>query len=226
MILFPPCKINLGLQVLRKRTDGYHDLCTVFYPAGWCDALEVIVGGKAPFEITLSGLPVPGNVENNLCYKAWQLLAADYKLPPLKAHLHKVVPMGAGLGGGSSDGAVMLKLINEVCKLNLSKEQLFGYASQLGSDCPFFIEAKPVIATGRGEVLEPVNLDLSSYYLFIIMPELTVGTAEAYSWVKAKESEVDLKDIIRLPIEQWQGKLVNDFQQPVGQRHQVIKELI
>lgn len=226
MVVFPPCKINLGLQIIRKRDDGYHELNTVFYPVGWCDVLELIEGGDEPFTLTLSGLPVKGDIKTNLCYKAWELIAADFPLPKLKAHLHKVVPMGAGLGGGSSDGAFMLKLINDVCELMLTDKQLLAYASTLGSDCAFFIDAKPAIAMGRGEMLSEIHVDLKDYYMLIVMPDVTVNTAEAYSWVTPKEPQLNLAEIINLPVELWQGKLINDFEKPVSAMHTVIQGLI
>lgn len=225
MVVFPPCKINLGLQVIRKRDDGYHELNTIFYPAGWCDVLELVEGGDEPFTLTTSGLEVEGDVATNLCFKAWKLIAADFPLPNLKAHLHKVIPMGAGLGGGSSDGAHMLKLINDLCALMLTEKQLLAYASALGSDCAFFIEGKAALAMGRGEVLEKITVELEGYYLLIVMPEVKVSTAEAYSWIIPKEAEDSLKDIIQTPVEQWQGKLVNDFEESVSVRHAVIREL-
>jgi 4-diphosphocytidyl-2-C-methyl-D-erythritol kinase len=226
MLSFPNAKINLGLQVLRKRKDGFHDLATVFYPAGWKDALELIVRGNIPFRLTTSGLSVNGDPESNLCYKAWKLISADYDLPALEAHLHKTIPMGAGLGGGSADGAFMLRLLNDVCQLRIPEEKLLIYAAELGSDCPFFIRNRPVYATGRGEILEEFPFVLEQYTMVILMPEIGVPTAAAFSWITPAESSSDLRETLKLPPEQWKGKLINDFEEPVSKKYPVIRQLI
>jgi len=184
MVVFPNCKINLGLRIIRKRNDGYHDLETVFYPIPLTDALEVIRVSGADTDIAFqsSGLPISGDSTNNLCVKAYQLLKKDFpQLGSVQMHLHKVIPMGAGLGGGSSDGAFALQLINDLFHLQLSKEQLIGYALQLGSDCPFFILNQPCFASGRGEKMEPVALDLSGYHFAIVNPGIHVNTGWAFS---------------------------------------------
>ena len=185
MIVFPHCKINLGLHVTRKRDDGFHDIETIFYPVGWKDILEITTGINEEFTLEISGLSVHGKLESNLIYKAWQLLKEDFSIPPLQVYLHKILPMGAGLGGGSSDAAFMLKLLNNRFKLGLSNEKLREYAAKLGSDCPFFVESKPCLAKGRGEILTPLNIDLSNYRIVVVMPKnISIGTAEAYSWIK------------------------------------------
>lgn len=226
MVTFPNAKINLGLRVLRKRNDGFHDIATVLYPVGLCDVLEVIEGGVKPFSLDQSGLAVAGNPEENLCYRAWKLLAADFNLPNLQGHLHKVVPIGAGLGGGSADGAFMLKLINEVCKIGLDDDALERYAAQLGSDCPFFIRNKPVYATGRGEIMEEFPDVLSGYQIIVRKPEISVSTAEAYSWVNPQESTEDIREILKSNPSEWRGRLVNDFEAPVCARHPEIRSHI
>ncbi len=225
MISFPNAKINLGLHITSKRPDGYHELASIFYPVQWTDALELIEGGANSFEMSFSGLPVPGKLESNLCYKAWQLLKSDFTLPNLQAHLHKVIPMGAGLGGGSSDAAFMLKMINEVCYLKINNQQLQKYAAQLGSDCPFFIENKPMIATGRGEILNEVKIDLSKYHIAIVMPPISVGTAEAYSWITPTIPINNLLTTIQLPVQQWKDKLTNDFEKEVFKHKPIIAEI-
>ena len=164
MILFPNAKINLGLNIIRKRADGYHDLETVFYPIVVQDALEIIKNENSNEEVSISfsGILVNGKTEDNLCLKAYRLLKKDLpQLPAVKIHLHKTIPAGCGLGGGSADGACMLMLLNQKFSLGLSTQQLLDYALQLGSDCPFFIINKPCFATGRGESLEPISIDLS-----------------------------------------------------------------
>lgn len=226
MVVFPNAKINLGLHILRKRTDGFHDLATVFYPVGWKDALEVVEGGKEAFKLTISGLEVSGDPESNLCYKAWKLISADYKLPNLQAHLHKVIPMGAGLGGGSSDAAFMLKLINDVAGLKLAEEKLMKYASQLGSDCAFFIQNRPAYATGRGEILNDFEGILKGYYIVVLMPDITVPTAAAYSWITPKDDREHIPQILKGKVSTWRELLVNDFEKPVCTRHTQIAELI
>jgi 4-diphosphocytidyl-2-C-methyl-D-erythritol kinase len=226
MIVFPNAKINLGLQVLRKRNDGFHDIATVFYPVPLCDALELIEGGSKPFTLDQSGLAVNGNPEENLCYRAWKLLAADFTLPHLQGHLHKVIPMGAGLGGGSADGAFMLKLINEVCHLKLDDRRLSDYAASLGSDCPFFIRNKPAYATGRGEKLEDFPEVFKGYQVVVCKPEMSVPTASAYSWITPNENTDDIREILKSEPSEWRGRLINDFENPVCERFPQIRSLI
>lgn len=225
MIDFPPVKINLGLSVIYRRPDGYHHLESVFYPVPWCDVLEVIAMGNQAFAFSSTGLTIPGPSEKNLCYKAWALLKQDFQLPPIQAHLHKILPMGAGLGGGSSDGATMLKLINESASLNLDADQLEAYAAQLGSDCPFFIQSKPRYVSGRGEVLQEINLSIEGMHILIVMPPVSVGTAEAYSWISPAEPAHRVMDVIVEAPETWRGRLVNDFEKPVSDRHPVISQI-
>ncbi len=212
--MFPNGKINLGLHVTRKRADGYHDLETVFYPTLVKDVLEIIQADVVEF--TMSGLPVAGNVNDNLCLKAYHLIKIDFpELPPVKIHLHKVIPMGAGLGGGSADGAFKLLLLNQKFKLNLSKEQLINYALQLGSDCPFFIVNKPCYAIGRGEILEHLDVDLSTYKLVLVHPGIHVSTALAFSGLQPAPPFISIKNILAQPITTWKQLLKNDFERPV-----------
>lgn len=222
MILFPNCKINLGLHILRKREDGYHDLETVFYPLPLKDALEV-VRHPAPLtdiEYSGSGLTVHGDLANNICIKAYHLLKKDFpELPAIKLHLHKTIPMGAGLGGGSADGAFTLILLNKKFNLGISEAELIRYALQLGSDCPFFIRNKPSFATGRGEVLEDCPIDLSAYKFAVINPGIHVNTGWAFSRIKPSDQKPSLKEIVQLPPLQWKDGLTNDFELPVSQHH-------
>lgn len=222
MIVFPNCKINLGLRILRKRTDGYHDIETVLYPIKLSDALEVIPlkkdGNPANplFEFSDSGISTSLPPEDNICIKAYQLLKKDFPvLPSIKIHLHKSVPIGAGLGGGSADGAFTLMLLNKKFNLNLSIEQLKTYALQLGSDCPFFIINKPCYATGRGELLKEVFIDLNNYKIVLINPDIPVSTAWAYSRVAISQVEKPLTDILKQPVQSWKTDLINDFEAPV-----------
>ena len=186
MIVFPNCKINLGLHILQKRSDGFHDLETIFYPIAVQDALE-IVQQPAPatdIEFSTSGLKVDGNLSDNICVKAYRSLKRDFaQLPAIRMHLHKTIPMGAGLGGGSADGAFTLVLLNKKFNLGLKEEKLIEYALQLGSDCPFFIKNVPSFATGRGEKLETISLDVSGYQFVVVNPQIHINTGWAFSQI-------------------------------------------
>jgi len=227
LIVFPDCKINLGLRILNKREDGFHNLATVFYPLPLKEALEIIRNNdqdnKEAIHFSQSGNIVDGSIENNLCIKAYHLLKKDFpQLPSVKMHLHKVIPMGAGLGGGSADAAFTLKLLNEKFQLGLSTEQLISYSLQLGSDCPFFIIDQPCYATGRGEILEPFSLSLSGYQLLLINPGIHVNTGWAFSQLNITASASDsvtekknIKEIISQKPADWHKELINDFESPV-----------
>jgi 4-diphosphocytidyl-2-C-methyl-D-erythritol kinase len=231
MISFPNCKINLGLHIIRKRIDGYHDLETVFYPLPVKDVLEVIQKetGDAPVDLVTSGLPVDGEATDNLCVKAWHLLKRDFpQLPPVRMHLHKVIPMGAGLGGGSSDASETLLLLDTIFNLGLSRTQLSAYALELGSDCPFFLLNSPCFARGRGEMLEEIALDLSQYSFVLVNPAIHINTGWAFSSIIPRDlrpgtASASLKEIIQLPISDWKDHLVNDFEQPVFSLYPEIK---
>jgi 4-diphosphocytidyl-2-C-methyl-D-erythritol kinase len=224
MVTFPPCKINLGLKVIRKRHDGYHDIETCFYPVPWTDVLEVIIADT--FSFTASGNSIPGDEASNLCIKAYELLRRDFNLSPVAIYLHKIIPTGAGLGGGSSDGAHTLRLLNQVFDLKLTRAMLKAYALQLGSDCPFFIEDKPMLGSGRGEVLTDISVDLSGKFFVLIKPDVHVSTAEAYEGVTPTPSSVSVKDSIeKMPITQWKDHLKNDFEESVFQKYPVIKDI-
>lgn len=222
MVSFPNCKINIGLNILRKRPDGYHDLQSIFYPLPIKDALEIIEANNSAKEITFSssGIHVPGEEQNNLCIKAFQLLKKDFPgIPPVKMHLHKTIPMGAGLGGGSADAAFTLQLLNVKFELKLSPDQLISYALALGSDCPFFIVNKPCYATGRGERLEEIPLDLASYKILIVNPVIHIQTGMAFSAIVPAEVPSNLKDVIKAPIIQWRELIFNDFETAVFNLH-------
>lgn len=231
MVCFPNAKINLGLNILSKRSDGYHNIETVFYPVQWHDALEIMkseVGSQKSEEkikFNSSGLIIEGDEKNNLCVKAFDLLDKEFGLPQVKMHLHKVIPLGAGLGGGSSDGAFTLQLLNELFDLKLSKDNLKNYAKQLGSDCSFFVENVPVLAKGRGELLEKINLSLAEYFILIAKPDVHISTAEAYELVRPEKSPPSLKEIIQLPIIKWKDILKNDFEKSVFEKFPVIEAL-
>lgn len=223
MICFPNAKINLGLNIVSKRPDGYHNIETVFYPIPIKDALEVAASDLLSFSQT--GIPVDAPPEKNLVMKAYNLLKVQYALPPLEIRLMKAIPFGAGLGGGSADAAFMLKIVNEFCRLNITPDELEKMAAIIGADCPFFIRNTPVFASGTGNVFEPVALSLKGYYLCLIKPDVWVSTPEAYSMVKPARPEVSLKKIITRPVEEWKEWMVNDFEKSVFGRHPVIGAL-
>ncbi len=219
MILFPNCKINLGLHVVRKRSDGYHDIETIFYPLPVTDVLEIIVRkepGGPSIHLTTSGIPINGRPISNLCVKAYKMLQKDFPLlPSILIHLHKVIPSGAGLGGGSSDAAATLQLLNKIGDLKLSDIKLMEYALELGSDCPFFIVNKPCYATGQGEKLEEFPIDLTEYKIMIVNPGIHVDTGKAFSSIKPAVPVQSIKDFISRPISEWKENLVNDFEKVV-----------
>lgn len=230
MLSFPNCKINLGLHILNKREDGFHNLATVFYPVAIKDALEIIPSAStSQIEFTQTGLTVEGNAAANICVKAYHLLKNDFpQLPGIKMHLHKTIPMGAGLGGGSADGAFALQLLSTKFELNLSQQQLINYALQLGSDCPFFIINQPCYATGRGEILEPITLHLSAYKIAVINPGIHVNTGWAFSQLSGNSRPAgskSLKEIIEQPLFTWKEELTNDFETPVFNTHPPIKTI-
>ena len=234
MLVFPNAKINLGLRIHRRRDDGYHDLETVFIPIALTDALEIIRPGQdektSSLPFTLSGLELPDNPESNLCIRAYAILKKDFPdLPQVRMHLHKVIPSGAGLGGGSADAAFTLLLLNRMFALDLDRETLIRYAKELGSDCPFFIINKPCYATGRGEQLEKLDLDLSPYRILIVNPGIHINTGFAFSHIQPAVPEKSLKEIIKNPIERWKEDLQNDFEKVIFPKHPEIggiKELL
>jgi 4-diphosphocytidyl-2-C-methyl-D-erythritol kinase len=230
VIVFPNCKINLGLHVIRKRNDGFHDLETVFYPLPFYDALEVIPGDKEGIQndisFTITGIAIDGDKENNLCIRAYQLLKKDFpQLPALQMHLHKTIPAGAGLGGGSSDAAFTVKLLNEKFQLNLSTGQLINYGLQLGSDCSFFIVNKPCFAKGRGELLEPVHIDLGRYRFILVNPAIPVHSASAYSQITPALPAKSIKEVIQQPAATWKDELKNDFEEIMFIQYPEIKKI-
>ncbi len=225
MIVFPHAKINLGLSVISKRSDGFHNLETVFYPVPIRDALEIVPSDENLFFQT--GLKIAGRQEENLVLKACRLLEKDYHpVKPLEIHLHKNIPMGAGLGGGSSDAAAIIQLINRYFNLEISSDILAAYALEIGSDCPFFMQSFPCFATGRGEILEPLNVDISNYSLLLVHPEIRINTAWAFSKISPSVPKYNLKQSISKPIQDWIYTISNDFEPAVFEAHpslQVIK---
>lgn len=228
MVFFPNSKINIGLRVLNKRADGFHDIETVFVPVGLKDAVEIIEEPTADKEVLYSqtGLKIPGKDGNNLCIKAFCLLKKDFpQLPNIKMHLHKAIPMGAGLGGGSADASFTLKLISTKFGLDLPDEKLIGYALELGSDCPFFIINKPCYATGRGEILEEISLNLSAYKILLVNPGIHINTGWAFSNITIEKKGNNLKELLAMSVETWQQNIYNDFERPVFEAYPEIAEL-
>lgn len=229
MLRFPNAKINLGLNITAKRADGYHNLETVFFPIPVTDVLEIVHAEKYTNQgcnLFLYGIAVEGNDEDNLCVRAYHLLKKDFKqLPAVDIHLYKNIPMGAGLGGGSADGAFMLSMLNEKFNLNISRPKLIEYALMLGSDCPFFILNKPCFASGRGEVMEELNINLNGYKMVIVNPGIHVNTKEAFSKITPSLPASSIKDIVKKDVSEWKELLVNDFEKPVFEIHSSIKEI-
>lgn len=217
MITYPNAKINLGLNIVEKRPDGYHNLETIFYPINLQDALEVtLLEGDKEYELTLSGTPIEGNPEDNLVVKAYRLLKEDYPhIAPVDIHMYKHIPTGAGLGGGSADAAFMIKLLNDKFNLGLSIEEMENYAARLGADCAFFIQNKPVFASGIGNIFEPIQLSLKGYFLVLVKPDIFVSTKDAFSLITPKMPVQSLKEIVRMPVETWRATMKNDFENSV-----------
>jgi 4-diphosphocytidyl-2-C-methyl-D-erythritol kinase len=228
MVAFPNCKINLGLNVIERRRDGYHNIETVFYPVLWQDALEVIENNnsKLPFLLSESGNNINTQTENNLIYKAWQLIIKEKKMPNIKVHLHKSIPTGAGLGGGSADAAFFINCVNTKFNFNFSQNDKLNIASKIGSDCAFFINNKAVFAKGKGNEFDEITLDLSRFYILLVNTNIHCDTKEAYNSLIPKKPIYDLRHSIKnKPIELWKKYLTNDFEEIIFKKYPSIKEL-
>lgn len=228
MIIFPTCKINIGLQVIARRDDGFHEIATVFYPLPLSDVLEIVTSKETTPSLHLSGNPVPGNPDDNLCMKAYRMLRHDFEaIPAVHMYLHKVIPAGAGLGGGSSDAAATLRLLNAKYGLGLSDTRLLDYATRLGSDCAFFLQQRPCYATGRGEELYPFTReDLGDYHFVLVCPDMQISTPWAYQNVQPSRPSRSLLDLVREPVDTWKGSVVNDFEKPVFAAYPALKALV
>ncbi len=223
MIQYPNAKINLGLHITSKRTDGYHEVSSCLYPIPLCDALEIILSKKTTFAST--GISIPGKEEDNLILKAYKLLQKDFPgLPPIAVHLHKVIPIGAGLGGGSADAGFALSLMNRLFDLFLDDWLLEEYAAKLGSDCPFFIQNTPKLVSGRGEMMEEISVDLSGRWLVLVNPNIHISTKEAYAGVTPKAPQHDLQKVLLDPL-RWKGELINDFEQSIFGKYPLLDEV-
>lgn len=227
MLDFSPCKINLGLYVVEKRADGFHNIETVFYPIGWNDAIEVVENTEDQvFKMSFSGLAIEGDLSSNLIYKAYLILKESYQLPPIQVHLHKNIPMGAGLGGGSSDAATFINLVNNKFNLAIPLAKKLEVAKKLGSDCAFFIERQPVCAIEKGDVFSAIKVDLSSYFILVVYPNIHSNTKIAYSGVVPKKPTISLKEIVeKEPVKKWKDLLINDFEPSVFKAFPEIEKL-
>lgn len=223
MIAFPNAKINLGLYVTEKRADGFHNLETVFFPVAWHDILEIALSEEVRF--TSSGILIDGDPESNLVMKAYRLLCQEYDLPKIQIHLHKQIPFGAGLGGGSSDAANMITLLNKFFNLGIPETKMLGYAAALGSDCAFFLLNKPVYATGRGEIMNIIDISLNNYWLLLVKPPVEVSTAMAFRFIKPEKTAVPLPELVKLPVESWKDKIENKFESSVFQQFPEIEKI-
>lgn len=222
MILFPNAKINLGLQITEKLPNGYHSINSCLYPIPWSDILEVVPAKKLSFNAT--GIEIPGKKEDDIVLKAYKLLKKDFPLPDINVHLHKMIPIGAGLGGGSSDAAFMLKHLSNAFQLFLEETVLEEYAATLGSDCPFFINNSPATVSGTGTELEPIDLNLSGLYLVVINPGIHISTTQAYAGVIPKKSDTDLRKLLSSKdYTRWKNELINDFEPSLFEQHSLLQ---
>ena len=226
MLSYPNAKINLGLNVVERRPNGYHTIETVFYPIGLNDVLEILPSETCTdYSFLSSGISLGGDPEENLIVKAYRLLRSKYQFPAVDISLFKQIPFGAGLGGGSSDAAFMLKLLNELFELKITTKKLERLAAKLGADCPVFIQNKAVFASGIGNVFTQIELSLKGYFLLLVKPDIYISTPEAYSQVKPEEPEISLLDLIKAPISEWKNSIKNDFEKSVFARYPSIEEI-
>jgi 4-diphosphocytidyl-2-C-methyl-D-erythritol kinase len=226
MIVFPISKINIGLRITEKREDGFHNIETVFYPVRLSDALEFVVNENSDKDIlTVSGIDIGGDTENNLLMKTLSKLRTDHTFPYLRVHLHKAIPIGAGLGGGSSDAACLLKAVSKHFDLNISKNDLDSMALEIGSDCPFFLDGIPSFATGRGELFIHLTPFLSAYYLVLLNPGVGINTAEAFKNCKPQIPDESLDSLYLLPVKDWENRILNDFEEYAFKIHPIIGEI-
>lgn len=223
MVAFPNAKINLGLYITEKRSDGYHNLESVFVPVGWSDVLEILPASETSFRST--GLPIPGEASTNLCLRAYEQLRQDFDLPPVRIHLHKVVPIGAGLGGGSSDAAFTLKVLNTLFDLKLSVEALEAYARPLGSDCAFFIRNEAKFCVGKGDEFSEIMLNLAGKSILLVYPDLHSSTAEAYAGICPRAAQAQWTQVLQQPVHTWQASITNDFEQSLFPKYPQLAQI-
>ncbi len=226
MVSFSPCKINIGLNIINKRKDGYHNLETCFYPVYFVhDIIEIVPSKIENDKYYFSGIKISGDINENLCYKTVNLLRKHFVFPKIELYLNKIVPMGAGLGGGSANVATIINLINNQFNLNICDSDKIDFANQLGSDCAFFIQSMPAFGTEKGNVLFPLDVNLSNYYLIIVKPSIYVSTVEAYSLVVPSMPKLKLEELINQPIENWKNTIKNDFEKSVFLKYPEIEDI-
>lgn len=225
MVVFPNAKINIGLNIVGKREDGFHNIESIFVPVNLYDVLEFVESDDNKTSFQTSGIKIPGKPEENLCIRAWEILHSTYKIPKVQIHLHKNIPIGAGLGGGSADAAFMLTALNTYFNLNLSSLELKHYSAELGSDCPFFIDNKPCYVTGRGEVLDPIEFNLKGLKILLVFPDIHISTKEAYSGITIRKSTAKLTESIIQPLEIWKTVIKNDFEESVFPKYKLLAEI-
>ena len=223
MLVFPNAKINIGLNIVEKRPDGFHDIESCFYPVGWTDALEITDSTELLFES--DGIVIQGNGSDNLCLKAYNMLNEDYQLAPVKLHLLKSIPVGAGLGGGSSDAAFAIKALNQYFDLRISFEKQIEYARRLGSDCAFFILIEPAYCFEKGDQFEDIDLSLKGKWIVLVNPGIHISTVEAYAGIVARPSNVDLRDVLKRPVTEWKYYVKNDFEATLFPKYPLLEEL-
>ncbi len=224
MVIFSNAKINIGLNIIEKRTDGFHNIESVFYPIGYKDVLEIIKADKK-LSFNNTGIVIDAKLEDNLIIKAYNLIKNDYDIAPVKIHLHKTIPIGAGLGGGSSNAVYMLKLLNNFFELNINNSKLTDYARKIGSDCAFFVKNTPVFAFQKGDEFSEINIDLSGYNIVVIKPNVFVGTKEAYAGIVPEKTKNSLKEQIRRPIAEWKNNIKNDFEFGIIKKYPEIAQI-
>lgn len=223
MVSFPNVKINLGLNIVEKRYDGYHNIESVFYPIQYNDILEILKSDK--FEFINTGIKIDCSIEQNLCYKAWKLIDNEYNIGPVKIILHKNVPYGSGLGAGSSDAAFTIMLLNNLFNLKLSEEEQIKTASKLGADCAFFIKNKPILAIEKGDIFRNIEISLKDYYIVLCLPNISVKTAEAYSNCIPRKPDISIPEILKMDIHCWKNYLKNDFEDTVFVKYPKLKKI-
>jgi len=223
MLVFPNAKINIGLNIVEKRPDGFHNIESCFYPVGWSDALEITLAER--FSFHSDGIAIPGNPGDNLCAKAYEMLSRDYNLPPVKIHLLKTVPIGAGLGGGSADAAFTIKALNQLFDLGITIEEQEQYARLIGSDCAFFIRNKPMYCFEKGDRFDTIDVNIAGKWIALVNPGIHISTVEAYSGVVAKRSTENLRNILREPITKWKGCVRNDFEATLFEKYPLLREV-
>jgi 4-diphosphocytidyl-2-C-methyl-D-erythritol kinase len=225
VIVYPNCKINLGLFVTEKRSDGFHNIESIFVPVPLQDVLEVSALPDSSLQFTSSGIHIAGNEESNICIKAYRLLQKDFNIPGIKAHLIKNIPTGAGLGGGSADGAYMLMALNQIFNLQLNTLQLKKYAASLGSDCPFFIKNKTMLVSGRGEIMQPIDVPLAGCNIVVVHPAIHMSTPEAYGLITPQKAVFNLAETVQLSKDKWKHNIINAFEMPIANLHPEILEI-